>query len=116
MTDLYVANSAAQRVADELRIAIEQLKVLRREAVAGFRADLGMGDCVEGREWNRVLNTVISSGDEGSLLAAIDGHLAELTERAEWAEQAQHEFDTTEHRSADSYRKLVNSADVYPYI
>ncbi|SHU70083.1 Uncharacterised protein [Mycobacteroides abscessus subsp. abscessus] len=116
MTDLYVANNAAKRVADEIRIAIDQLTVLRRDAIAGFQADLGMGNCEEGRAWNRILNTVISSGEEGSLLAAIDGLLSELKERAEWAEQAQREFDTTEHRSADSYRKLVNSADVYPQI
>ncbi|OHU47265.1 hypothetical protein BKG82_26805 [Mycobacteroides chelonae] len=116
MTDLYVANSAAQRVADEIRGAIHQLEILRADAVSGFQADLGMGDCEEGREWNRMLNTVISSGDEGSLLAAIDSMVAELKERADWAEQAQREFDTTDHRSADSYRKLTNSADVYPHI
>lgn len=116
MTDLYVANGAAQRVADELQMAIDQLNVLRRDAVAGFRADLGMGNCEEGRQWNRILTAVISSGDEGSLLAAIDGLIAKLKERAEWAQKAQHEFDTTDHRSADSYRKLVNSADVYPQI
>ncbi|WP_457181064.1 hypothetical protein [Mycobacteroides abscessus] len=116
MTDLYVANNAAKRVADEIRLAIDQLTVLRRDAIAGFRADLGMGNCDEGRQWNRILDSVISSGEQGSLLAAIDGLLSELTERAEWAEQAQLEFDTTEHRSAESYRKLVNSADVYPPI
>lgn len=116
MADLYVANGAAQRVADELRKAIHELEILRADTVSGFQADLGMGDCEEGREWNRMLNTVISSGDEGSLLAAIDGLVAKLTERANWAEQAQREFDTTDHRSADSYRKLTANADVYPHI
>ncbi|SKU94640.1 Uncharacterised protein [Mycobacteroides abscessus subsp. bolletii] len=116
MTDLYVANGAAQRVADECRRGISELEALRREGIANFRADLGMGDCEEGRQWNRLLTTVISSGEEGSLLAAIDGLMAELTERAEWAEKAQHEFDTTEHRTAESYRKLTASADVYPHI
>lgn len=116
MTDLYVANGAAKRVADELRTAIDQLQKLRREAIAGFRADLGMGECQEGHEWNRVLDTVVSGGDEGSLLVAIDGLVTEMTARAEWAERAQHEFDTTDHRSAESYRKLVNSADMYPPI
>lgn len=116
MTDLHVANDAAKRVADELRVAINELEILRTDAVAGFRADLGMGNCAEGREWNRVLNTVISSGDEGSLLAALDGLLSDLKERADWAEQAQIEFDNTDHRSADSYRKLVSSPDVYPHV
>lgn len=116
MRDLYVANSAAQRVADECRRGISELEALRREAIATFQADLGMGDCEEGRQWNRLLNTLISSGEEGSLLAAIDGMLAELRERAEWAEIAQREFDSTEHRSAESYRKLTASADVYPHI
>jgi hypothetical protein len=112
MNELHLNNKAAQRVALEFQQMAPQLEEVRNQALS-LATDLGMGACREGETWNSALNDVVKGAD-GSIVAAIDGIIAEAKALAEWAETAQTEYDATEHRNAESYAPLDPSGSYPP--
>lgn len=111
--ELYLNNNAGERVAGEFDKMATQLEKLRNQ-VAGMQTDLGMGACREGETWNEAFRQVVK-GPDGSIVAAIDGCLEWVRQSATQARAAQKEFNETEHRNADSYRRL-DSRNAYPPI
>ncbi|CPS12788.1 Uncharacterised protein [Mycobacteroides abscessus subsp. abscessus] len=111
--ELYLNNNAGERVAGEFDKMADQLEDLKNQ-VMGWSTDLGMGACREGETWNTEFEQ-ITRGPDGSIVAAIDGILEWVHQSARQARAAQKEFNETEHRSADSYKRL-DPRNAYPPI